>query len=176
MDVKVPEHADVELTMRRTAPRSPTAATDRAKKNALMAEAVEDLARKRLASEAGAAAEAADKQPPKPREPVDSVEVKLLDGRTVLFGPPKDISLTMRIAQVIPEAATNMTIERLARVCMSIRSIDGQMPKPIGNMVDLTLMANHVGDAGIDILHYWFGEYWGEIKLSELQLIKKNMR
>lgn len=169
-----PRHADAELTMTTTHAAKPADRAKRDTKNAALEMAAAELTRKREAWLTSESAEPAE--PPKPREPVESVEVKLLDGRLVVFGPPADVSLTMRIATTIPEATTNPLIERLARVCMSVRSIDGQQVRPIGNMVDMRVMANTIGDQGIEILHYWFNEYWGEIKLSELQLIKKNLR
>src|SRR6202162_5324489 len=44
---------------------------------------------------------------PPPREDVESIEVELLDKRKVTLGPPKGVSLTMRIAMTLPEATTN---------------------------------------------------------------------
>jgi hypothetical protein len=174
MDAFVPPKvADAELTVSTTAKGNTPTAT-RAKKNALMEKAVADLQAKGAAQ--AAAPKEPDAPPPKPREPVETIEVKLLDGRLIVFGPPSGVSLTMRIATTIPEATNNMIVQSLARVCMSVRSIDGQVPRPIGNMVDLTLMANNLGDQGLDILNYWFNEHWGDIKISELGLVKKNLR
>lgn len=160
---------DAELRVSSRAPRNRTSEQTRASKNAAMETAVAHLRRQD---------DTEDEAPktPEPRETVESIEVVLLDGRVILFGPPPNISLTMKIALSIPEAATNATVERLARVCMSIRQIDGKPPRLIANMVDLTMMANIIGDAGIDILHHWFQKYWGEVRVADLQLTKKNLR
>lgn len=115
-------------------------------------------------------------EPPASREDVESIEVKMLDGRTVLFGPPKGVSLTMRIALNVPEAVANPVLDRLCRILMSVQEIDGKKPKPIGNLIDLTRMANEVGDVAIDELFTWLNRFWGDLKISDLQVLKKNLR
>jgi hypothetical protein len=160
-------------------PGAPTDQATRAAKNAELAARAGEM-RERAAAESAAEAagqtEEPETSPTEPRENVESVEVKLLDGRVVVLGPPKGVSLTMRIAMTLPDFARDPLRDRLARVLMSVRSIDGRTPKPIGNVVDLTTLANEVGDTGFEELHFWWNKYWGELKISDLQLLKKNLR
>jgi len=159
---------DVELKLTNTSPRRQNATQQQ--KNQSLSDTAAKM-RERQAAEQQSEPEA---PAPTPREDVESVEVKLTDGRKVLFGPPKGISLTMRIAMHFPEASA--VIDRLARVLMSIQEIDGKKPISISNMVDLTRLANEVGDTGIDELNFWLQRYWGNIQLSDTQVLKKNLR
>lgn len=165
----LPRQPDAELTVRSRRPPNPGVAAARDEKNAALALAADEL-RKRQAQPAIPDLDA----PPPPREDVESVEVELLDGRKVYFGPPPGVSLTMRIAITFPGAASEL--DRLARICMSIRSVDGQPMRAITNIVELTAVANAIGDAGIDELNFWFDRHWGVLRISDLQLLKKNLR
>jgi hypothetical protein len=166
---------DAELTLSSSKrPQRPAAAVQQQKKNETLAATA--AAMRERAAEAAAAPPETPPEPPAPREDVESIEVKLLDGRTVLFGPPKGVSLTMRIAMNFPEATTNPMIDRLARVLMSVQSIDGKRPIQIGNMVDLTKLANEIGDIGIDELFTWLNRYWGDLRINDTQVLKKNLR
>ena len=166
---------DAELTISTsTRPKRPAGAEQQAKKNDALA-ATAAAMRERAAAQAEQPPEA-PAEPPAPREDVESIEVKLLDGRTVLFGPPKGVSLTMRIAMNFPEATTNPMIDRLARVLMSVQAVDGKTPRPIGNMIDLTKMANEIGDIGIDELFTWLQRFWGDLRINDTQVLKKNLR
>lgn len=145
------------------------------------AQAAKNAALAKTAAEMRERQAAADAAPPdkpdevvQPREDIESIEVALLDGRKVLFGPPKGVSLTMRIAMSIPDAT--MIIDRLARVLMSVRSIDGKPPPVIANMMDLTKAANEIGDVGMDELNFWYDKYWGNLRVSDAQVLKKNLR
>jgi hypothetical protein len=167
------EHHDAELTIS-SSTRPARKIQQQTKKNEALATAAANM-RERAAA-AAAEPEAAPPEPPQPREDVESIEVKLLDGRVVLFGPPKGVSLTMRIALNIPEATTNPVLDRMARILMSVREIDGKKPIPIGNLIDLTRVANEVGDVGIDELFVWLQKFWGDLKISDVQVLKKNLR
>jgi hypothetical protein len=166
-------HADAELRINTKAAPKPEARQARDTKNAELAASATAM-RERNAAAAQTPAES-EALPP-PREDVESIEVKLLDGRMVEFGPPPGISLTMRIAMTIPDATSNPVIDRLARVCMCIRTIDGKQPRQIANIVDLTAVANMLGDVPIDELAFWYDKHWGQVRISDLQLLKKNLR
>jgi hypothetical protein len=170
-------HADAELTVSTKAePKAPERAARDEKNAALMASA------QRMREANTAAAETAETpEPPPPREDVESIEVELTDKRRVVLGPPVGVSLTMRIAMSIPEALNNPVVDKLARLCMSIRSVaekDGAplAPKPISNMLDLRRMADTIGDVGMDELNFWYDRHWGNVRISDLQLLKKNLR
>jgi hypothetical protein len=170
-----PGQIDAELRI--STHKAPTRkATDtRAKINAELAEKAAAMRERNTAAPSQEPAQEAAAVP-EPREDVESIEIKLLDGRVVVLGPPKGVSMTMRIAMTIPEATTNPVIDRLARVLMSVRSVDEKQPRLIGNLVDLTRLANEIGDVGIDELHFWFEKHWGNLRISDLQLLKKNLR
>lgn len=165
---------DVELKISNTH-RAPRRAQTQQAKNEALAKVANEM-RERQAAEAAKPPEEPTAPLPEPREDVESIEWKLLDGRVVVFGPPPGVSLTMRIAMSIPDATTNPVIDRLARVLMSIRSVDGEKPAPIGNIVEMTKLANRIGDSGIDELHWLFERHWGQLRVSDAQLLKKNLR
>jgi hypothetical protein len=170
-----PGQIDAELRI--STHKAPTrkAADTRAKINADLAEKAAEMRERAAAAPPQEVAEAAAAVPA-PREDVESIEIKLLDDRVVVLGPPKGVSLTMRIAMTIPEAITNPMVNFLARTLMSVRSVNGQPLRPIGNIVDLTKLANEIGDVGIEELNFWYQKHWGELRVSDLQLLKKNLR
>lgn len=169
MDTK----ADVELTLSNKV-RPPEAAAARAKKNEELAAKANEMRERNAAQQAEP--DTTEAEPAKPIEDVESIEFKMHDGRVVLIGPPKGVSLTMRIAMQIPEAVTNPVIDRLARVLMSIRSVNGERPKPITNLISLTTMANEIGDVGLDELHAIVAYYWRPLQIQDAQVLKKNLR
>lgn len=174
MDQPQEPQFDAELRIATHAKPTRKTSDDRAKKNAELAAKAAEMRERNTA--APAAEPDAPTATPEPREDVESVEIKLLDGRNVVLGPPKGVSLTMRIAMTIPEATTNPVIDRLARVLMSVRSVDDKQPRLVGSLLDLTRLANEIGDVGIDELHFWFEKHWGNLRISDLQLLKKNLR
>lgn len=169
-----PPRADAELTISSSHKPKPQAAADRDHKNEELLRKAQEMRERSTAAKDDATEEAA--APPPPRENVDSVEVELNDKRKVVLGPPAGVSLTMRITMTIPEAATNPTLERLARLMMSIRSVDGHQMKPIGSLLEVQKAANEIGDVGIDELNFWYERHWGSVRVSDLQLLKKNLR
>jgi hypothetical protein len=114
--------------------------------------------------------------PATPREDVETIEVELPNGLHVVFGPPQDVSLTVRIATQFPETAGNQALDSIVRVAMSIRSINGDPPPAIGNMVDVQKLANRIGDRGLDVLAYCQAVYWPPLTLGNLPAVKKNLR
>lgn len=167
--------AELKITATHRAPKAQEARkTQQQAKNAAMAEASRQIREQAAAAAADDPPEEA--APPEPIEDVESIEVKLLDGRTVEFGPPKGVSLTMRILMSLPECASSPALERTARVLMSIRSIDGRKPREIANALDLRRIGNEVGDVGIDELFFWYQKYWGNLRISDAQVLKKNLR
>lgn len=173
MTTAEPPHADAELRISTKAPQRPEAQRQRTAKNEALATSAAQM--RERASQA-AAEPAAPAEVPAAREDVESVEIELLDKRKVVLGPPPGISLTMRIAMTIPDATTNPVVDKLARLCMSVRLINGEKPRAITNIVDLTAVANTIGDVGIDELNFWYEKHWGTLRISDLQLLKKNLR
>ncbi len=144
--------------------------------------APEALAQKREAihkathAQHAAEQEQADMPPPaKPRENIESLEIKLPDGRVVVFGPPAGVALQMRIANLLGPDLNNFTA-MMARAMMSVRTIEGQPPGAIGNMVDVQRVANMLGEDAVDLLMLALNQYWPPVTVAELQIVKKNLR
>lgn len=167
--------ADAELSISVAAPKRTEAAAVRTQKNAELAASAAAMRERNAAAREAEQTNEKTELPP-PHEDVESIEVVLIDKRKILLGPPPGVSLTMRIALNIPEATTNQVIDKLARVLMSVRSIDEKVPAPITNLVSMQALANVIGDVGIDELNFWFDRHWGNLRISDLQLIKKNLR
>ncbi len=115
-----------------------------------------------------------DAAPTAPHVDVESLEIQLPNGLLVEFGPPSGISLTMRVAMLFPNASSS--IDMIARVCLSVRTINGRRVKDISNEVTLTQMCNVLGDVGLDLLGQALVTHWAGMKLSDLQIVKKNLR
>lgn len=173
MDTAAP-HADAELRISSRAEPKPEARKNRDEKNAALTKSANEMRERNAAEALGSSQETAAAPPP--REDVESIEVELHDKRKVVLGPPSGVSLTMRIAMTIPDATTNPVVDKLARLLLSVRSVDGKVPIPIANIVDLTKMANVIGDVGVDELNFWYDRHWGNVRISDLQLLKKNLR
>lgn len=121
-----------------------------------------------------AAADTAAAAPAKPRERVESLEIKLPDGRVVLFGPPTAVALQMRIAGLVGDNLNNFTAT-FAKTILSVRNIDGQPVPAVGNMVDVQRVANMIGEDGVDLLMLALNQYWPPVTIGELQVVKKNL-
>ena len=117
----------------------------------------------------------AEQPPHEPIEDVESVEVQLPNGMVVEFGPPRDISLTMRVIKLLGDDAGSMQ-GMIYQLLLSIRSINGTPVPPITNTIEGEKLANKIGDAGIDILLGVKNEYWKPIRVSQLPILKKNLR
>lgn len=123
-------------------------------------------------------------QPAAPeRENIESIEIPLRDGRVVEYGPPNNISLSDRIARLysarpVVEGGPDpgITEYRLTRILMGVRAIDGKSTRSIVNLVDRTHLANRLGDEAIDLLLLFDREYWPPLQISELPVVKKNLR
>lgn len=113
---------------------------------------------------------------PKPREDVESVEVQLPDGRVVLFGPPPMVSLTIKIAELLGEKASNPVLSASARIMLCVRAIDGKAVPPINSVVEVKKWAGVVGDAGLDTLGMVYAQYWSPPTIEDLPVLKKNLR
>lgn len=144
------------------------------------------------AANAAAGAEKPEPDQTPPREDVESVWVRLRDGRAVLLGPPAGISLNLRMAQILGvEHQGNQVLATQLRTLMCIRNIapvgydvddatkNAYPPPPLpplGNMVDAQKIANMVGDDGMDLCTVALNAYWPPVLLSELRVVKKNLR
>ena len=168
----VSDHARRQRSPRQAAPKPDPAAAARVQE--LHQQQHEQHAAEQ--AEANALADSADTAEDKPREDIESVELKLPDGRDVVFGPPAGISLTARVAMLMAGTPPSDAMDMIARCCLSVRSLDGKKLPPITNRVDIQKCANIVGDGGLDVLAYVLSEYWPAVKLKELQTIKKNLR
>ena len=101
------------------------------------------------AEEQGTQSDAADVV--KPREDIETIELKLPDGRDVVFGPPAGVSLTARVAILMAGQPPSDALDLIARCCISVRSIDGQRPPAITSRVDVQKVANLLGDNSLDV-------------------------
>jgi hypothetical protein len=126
---------------------------------------------------------AEDQVPAPPREDIDSIEITLLDGRVVEYGPPNNISLSDRIARLystrtIAEGGPDpgITEYRLTRLLMGVRTIGGKAVPPVTNLVERTRLANQLGDQAIDLLNLFDNRHWPPLRESELPVVKKNLR
>lgn len=125
--------------------------------------------------EEAAADEQADDGPALEREDVASIDVCLPGGLQIEFGPPPDVSVTLRVAQLAGHTLTP-TLEAIIRVCLCVRLINGRQPPPITNMVDVTKMAGRLGDRAIDALWVLHAQTWPAIQTGDLTVLKKNLR
>jgi len=139
----------------------------------------EQVAAKREAIHAATHAQHAEpEQKPAPhvaRENVESLEIKLPDGRIVVFGPPNGVALQMRIANMLGNDLTQFNA-MLVKSMLSVRSIDGQPPGAVTNMVEVQRVANLLGEDGVDLLMLALNQYWPPVTTAELQIVKKNLR
>ena len=125
---------------------------------------------------APAVPDAPELPPYEPDEDLESVEVQLPNGLLVEFGPPRDVSLTMRIIKILGDNASSDLIGGVYRILLSVRSVNGKPVTPITNSIEAEKLANQLGDAGIDILVMVSKTHWKPIRLSQLPVIKKNQR
>ena len=139
----------------------------------------EDLIQKTAARAAGAApaADAPPAAPPeKPREDVDSVEVKLPNGLVVEFGPPAGVALTFKLAQILGDMVANPGANMAMRILMCVRKIEGIPVAMPQNMVEAQGLANRISDDGLDHLASVYMTYWPNLTVKDLGVLKKNLR
>lgn len=120
-----------------------------------------------------------DPEPTEPlpeREDIDTIEIPLRNGLTVVYGPPRGVSLADRIARMYAGRDTSRSEFRLTRLLMGVQSIDGQPVRPLVNEIDRTALANRIGDEGIDLIAHFDQMYWPPLTVGELPTIKKNIR
>jgi hypothetical protein len=113
---------------------------------------------------------------PEPEEDLESVEVQLPNGLVVEFGPPSDVSLTMRIIRVLGDSASSPVASAVYRILFSIRTVNGTAVTPITNSIEAEKLANKIGDGGIDILSMVMNTYWKPLRMNQLPVLKKNQR
>ncbi|HEV3024371.1 MAG TPA: hypothetical protein VGX76_17970 [Pirellulales bacterium] len=113
--------------------------------------------------------------PAPPREPVDSIELTLPNGRAVVYGPPADVALTFRIIDICGDDAGASKVA-IVRSLLCIRQIDGKPVGPLANMIDVQKLANMVGDDGLDVLYLLHNTTWPPLTIRDLPAVKKNMR
>lgn len=114
-------------------------------------------------------------------EDVESVEIAIPPcvshtGMVVLFGPPKGMSLTMRVLQMFGTREASAQSVGVMRVLLCIQQIDGADVKPITNLIEATALANRIGDDAIDLLSLTYRQYWRPLQLAQLPVLKKNLR
>lgn len=114
--------------------------------------------------------------PEEPEENLESIDVELPNGMIVNFGPPSDISLTMRIIRLIGDQAAEALTNRVYRILLSVRSVDGVPVTPITNTIEADKLANRLGDAGLDVLSIVMLTYWKAARAKDLKILKKNQR
>ena len=130
---------------------------------------------------AGEAAQLRERQetavpPAAPREDVESVEVQLPDGRTIMYGPPAGVSLSIRVAEFLGEQTQNPVLAAITRIILCVRSIDGQPVRSPGSLLDVKKIAASLGDSTIDLLGLIHAETWPPITKDDLPVLKKNLR
>jgi hypothetical protein len=113
--------------------------------------------------------------PAPPREPVDSIELTLPNGRAVVYGPPVDVALTLRIIDICGDDASASKVA-VVRSLLCVRQVDGKPVAPLASMVDVQKLANMVGDDGLDVLYLLHNTTWPPLTIRDLPAIKKNMR
>jgi hypothetical protein len=114
--------------------------------------------------------------PPPAREPLESIEFTAPNGLVIEYGPRSDISLVDRIARIYNQRDPTIAEFRLTRVLMGIRNINGKPPVTVVDEITRTKLANLVGDEVIDMLMYYDRLHWPPLQVSELPVIRKNLR
>lgn len=121
------------------------------------------------------AAKEPDVSPAPPREPVDSIELTLPNGRHVVYGPPADVALTFRIIDICGDDAGAAKVA-IVRSLLCVRQIDHKSAPPLASMIDVQKLANMVGDDGLDVLYLLHNTNWPPLTIRDLPAIKKNLR
>jgi hypothetical protein len=118
-------------------------------------------------------------EPPKavmpPREDIESIELTLPDGTEVEYGPPRGVSLTLRMIDMLGDDAGER-LTAVARTLLCIRKLNGKPPPPVANKIDVQKFANMLGDDAIDILYLLHMRHWRPLMVGDLPAIKKNLR
>lgn len=107
-------------------------------------------------------------------EDVESVDIQLPDGRVVTMGPPP-VPAIFITSQAYPEDKDAQR-QMLARGLLYIRAIDA---KPIVRPVDpvqFQMLANEIGDVGLDHVVACWQRFWKPAGPSDLLVLKKNLR
>lgn len=113
--------------------------------------------------------------PPEPVVDYDSIEIGLPDGRVVLFGPPTGVATQLRVASLLGPRLNNYT-SSLMRTLMSVREVSGVKIPPVDSDVAAQKVANLLGEQGVDLLQLALEKYWPPAKVSDLTVLKKNLR
>ena len=120
---------------------------------------------------------AAPELPYVPPEDLDSIELTLPNGTAVVFGPPRGVSLTVRLANFYGPVPYGSLDYGLTRMAMCIRTLNGEPPEPaIVNTIARDLHLNRLGDDGIDILNHYLNTLWPPLSRQALPALKKNLR
>lgn len=136
---------------------------------------VEKAKQEATAARNGAAPEADASEAETPRERVDSIEVELPNGRHVEFGPPPNVSMTVRLLAFFGTRDPSRGEGMATTLAMCVRSIDGravQVVEPIGR----DKLINEIGDDGMEVLEHYYTRFWPRPTVMDLKLIKKNYR
>ena len=111
-----------------------------------------------------------------PREDVESIELEMPNGATILFGPPPGVALQMRVASILGNDLSAYTAQ-VVRSMLCVRQINGRNAPQISNMVDVQKVMNMIGgEDAVDLTCLALTQYWPPATVKDLRVIKKNLR
>ena len=107
-------------------------------------------------------------------EPIETLELVMPNGMKILYGPPKGISLSMRLIRMFGDANWTSPTGTYFRVLMCVQQIDGEHIKPIGSRIDGEKLANRLGDQTMEYLMQIHARYWATNSQVDLLVVKKH--
>jgi hypothetical protein len=107
-------------------------------------------------------------------EPVESLELVMPDGTLILYGPPKGISLSMRLIRMFGDANWTSATGTYFRVLMCVQAINGDPVRPISSRIEGEKLANKIGDVAMEYLIQIHAKYWAANNEVDLLVVKKN--
>lgn len=122
---------------------------------------------------------------PMPAEDVETVEVTFENPRAgdagepaehvVLYGPPRHISLTVRINMLCGTADISQRDWRMWVTALSIRQINGERIN-VTDDIERTRVLNKLGDFALDYLTAQHARWFPPVRTGQLPVVKKNLR
>ena len=108
-------------------------------------------------------------------EPLESCEVELPDGRSVIMRKPAE-ALQFRIYRIWGDKKITKEIMQYTLAILHVSEINGKVLKPITSEADLLNVANEIGYAGVEVLSAVLTKHFPQMtSLDDLKVIKKNL-
>jgi hypothetical protein len=139
----------------------------------------EALHDQRRQAEGAAAADTANAAPapaePTGTEAVDTVEIRLPDGRVVMLGQPKVPAFFTLGPMLRGDPDSDMWMS-VGKVLLYVRAVDGVAVKPLASRMDLMQLSIDLGDVALDWITAGWQRFWSPPKPEDLPVLKKNLR